>query len=68
MRRFGLHRDTGVCGTGIVAEGIEFSDGTTVLRWLGPNASTVVWPDIETAMKVHGHDGATRVLYIDYVQ
>lgn len=70
MRRFTLRRNvdvSGVSGTGTVAEGIEFSDGTVVMRWLSEAASTVVWPDIDTAMKVHGHDGATVVHYLDYV-
>jgi hypothetical protein len=37
MKRFRLVRDrdvSGVSGTGIVAEGTMFSDGTCVLRWL----------------------------------
>ena len=36
-------------------EGVIFSDGTVALRWLTPLASTSVWPDIETALGVHGH-------------
>lgn len=68
MRRFVLRRDedvTGVSGTGVVAEGVEFSDGTAVIRWLGQNRSTVVWPDVATAEAVHGHDGRTRVVMED---
>jgi len=37
MRRFLLVRDcdpSGVSGTGIVAEGVQFSDGTAVMHWL----------------------------------
>ena len=36
-------------------EGVVFSDGTCVLRWLTPLRSTSVWPDLDTAMGVHGH-------------
>jgi hypothetical protein len=36
-------------------EGVVFSDGTTVLRWLTPLRSTSVWADLETALGVHGH-------------
>ena len=64
MRAFRLKRDvdpTGVSGTGFVAEGIEFTDGTVVVRWLGETPSTVVWPSLDAAMKVHGHDGKTVV-------
>lgn len=66
MRTFTMVRDTdvtGYSGTGEVAEGIEFTDGTVVIRWRGPTASTVIWPDRQTAMRVHGHDGATRFEY-----
>jgi hypothetical protein len=55
---------TGVSGTGIVAEGIQFSDGTCALRWIvGDHRSTVIWPDIEGIKAVHGHDGKTQVRF-----
>jgi len=60
------HQDvTGVSGEGHVADGVEFVDGTVVLRWFGDYASTVVWDDLATAMHVHGHDGRTRVEWAD---
>jgi hypothetical protein len=68
MRRFRLERDgdvTGVSGVGVVAEGVQFTDGTVVLRWLGRTPSTVVWPDIVAARTVHGHDGRTRFVQLD---
>jgi len=64
MRTFELVRGvdvSGVSGTGAVAEGVEFSDGVVVLRWRGDNPSTVVWANLSAALKVHGHDGSTRV-------
>ncbi len=70
-RRFLLQRDTdvtGVSGTGIVAEGVEFSeDGLVVLRWIGGFPTSVVFHDrgIESVIAVHGHDGATRVVWLD---
>lgn len=39
-------------------EGVVFSDGTTVVRWLTAAQSTSVWADFETLWKVHGHDDA----------
>ncbi len=69
MRRFITVRDTdvsGVSGTGVVTEGIEFTDGTVVIRWLGELKSTAVYPDIDTFIKIHGHDGATKVQWVDY--
>ncbi|RBO78309.1 hypothetical protein [Nocardia puris] len=70
-RTFYLQRDTdvtGFSGTGIVADGVEFPDGTAVLRWRGEHASTVVWPSVDTALAVHGHDGATRLVWTDETQ
>lgn len=66
--RFLLKREqdvSGVSGTGIVAEGIQFTDRTVVLRWLGKTASTVIWDTLEDAMKVHGHDGRTIVVWVE---
>ena len=68
MRRFFLQRDTdvtGVSGTGLVAEGVEFTDGTVVLRWLGEFCSTVAWDNLADMITIHGHDGATRVVWED---
>jgi hypothetical protein len=56
-----------VSGEGIVAEGIEFSDGSVCIRWKSATPSTVVWASLDDAMKVHGHDGATEVLWLDSV-
>lgn len=67
--RFLLRRTedvTGVSGTGVVAEGIQFSDGTVVVRWVtGDHRSTVLWPSIESVVAIHGHGGATVVQWID---
>lgn len=66
--RFLLQRDTdvtGVSGTGVVAEGVQFTDGTVAMRWLTAHRSTVLWGSIEEAEKVHGHDGKTRVVRLD---
>ena len=53
---------TGVSGTGIVAEGVEFRDGTVALRWVvGPSPSTSLWASIADLEAVHGHNGDTVV-------
>lgn len=56
---------SGVSGVGPVAEGVEWSDGTVSLRWKGDHPSTTFWqagiPAIEA---IHGHGGATEVLYL----
>lgn len=67
-RRFALVRDrdvTGVSGTGHVADGIAWRDGTVTVRWLGEHPSTVVWPSMASVRHVHGHGGATRVDWLD---
>jgi len=56
---------SGVSGTGTVAEGCVFSDGSVALRWHGPNPSTAVWPNLNGILAVHGHAGATVVRWLD---
>lgn len=68
LRRFLLVRDhdiSGVSGTGVVAEGVCFSDGTAAVRWRGEKQSTVVWNSIDDAIAIHGHGGATRIEWLD---
>lgn len=67
-RRFHLQRDTdvtGVSGTGRVAEGVMWSDGTVSVRWTGPMPSTVFWHSLDNALHVHGHGGHTRIVWDD---
>lgn len=60
------YRDpSGVSGTGVVAEGCEFTDGSVVLRWRGDNPATAVWPNLNAVLAVHGHGGATQVRWIE---
>lgn len=63
MRTFIVFRSadpTGVSGVGVVAEGIEFHDGTVAMRWRGMHRSTVVWKNLGEAVAIHGHDGRTE--------
>lgn len=76
-KRFVLQRDedeTGISGTGVVAEGVEFSDGVVALRWLVPasapgagNPTSVVFHDngISSVEKIHGHNGKTKIVWED---
>lgn len=75
MRMFEVVRTediTGISGTGIVAEGVEFSDGTVAMRWKevpedspnylrGVRATTVIHQNIKSVEALHGHNGATTV-------
>lgn len=68
LRRFLLIRDddkTGMSGTGVVAEGVEFSDGSCAMRWLTPVGSTGFYPSIKAVEYIHGHGGATRAVFAD---
>lgn len=56
---------TGVSGTGIVAEGVEFGDGSVAVRWAGEFPTTTVWDAIESVIAVHGHSGSTEVRWLD---
>jgi hypothetical protein len=54
---------SGVSGVGDVAEFCEFSDGSVAVRWLGEHPSTAVWGDIRDVEFIHGHKGATEILF-----
>lgn len=75
-KRFVLerHRDaSGISGTGVVAEGVEFTDGVVALRWIVPPEqpghgfpTSVVFHDhgIESVERIHGHNGATVIVWL----
>lgn len=67
MRTFNLvrHNDvSGISGTGVVAQGVEFNDGTVAMRWIvGEHRSTVLWANIEAVVAIHGHGGATELVW-----
>lgn len=63
-REFELYREvdvTGVSGTGVVADGVEFANGIVVMQWHGEHPSVAVWPSIEQVIATHGHEGKTVV-------
>lgn len=59
------HDVSGVSGTGRVAEGVVFSDGSAVLRWLSDWPTSVVFHDrgLDSIEAIHGHGGATRIVW-----
>lgn len=68
MRRFELHREvdeSGISGTGVVAEGVAFSDGTAALRWKAQYKSTAVYQSMADVEAIHGHNGQTKVVWFD---
>jgi hypothetical protein len=70
FRRFQLVRDvdpTGISGVGIVAVGCEFPDGVVAMHWSTSAlpSSTAVYDRIADVEAIHGHQGQTRVEFID---
>lgn len=63
MKIYRMVRDedvSGVSGTGIVGEVVEFSDGTATVRWLTEYRSTVVYASVEDAIRIHGQRGPLK--------
>lgn len=73
MKRFNVRRNidaTGNSGTGLIAEGVQFTDGRVAWHWSADTnalgvTSTIVYDSIEDAITVHGHGGLTIVEWID---
>lgn len=66
MRLFYLQRDedeTGISGTGTVAEGVEFDDGQCVISWLTRYHSVAIYPNVDELEAIHGHGGKTKVVW-----
>lgn len=56
---------TGVSGTGVVVWGIAFPDGRCAYRWNTPTATTSVADCVADVETIHGHDGKTKLLWLD---
>jgi len=68
VRRFCLVRDedvSGISGCGVVAEGVLFSTGRAVLAWVTRVQSVAIYDSMECLVSIHGHDGKTRVVWVD---
>ena len=58
MRRFTMRREfdvSGVSGTGLVLEGVQFSTGVVVIHWLTPppRGSISVFDSLEQFLSIH---------------
>lgn len=68
MRRLHLERDedvSGISGVGVVAYGVEFPDGSIVLRWDTKVRSTVHYDNVADLEIITGHGGRTRIVFDD---
>lgn len=69
MKLFYLNRiedESGISGTGAVAQGVEFDDGTCALRWMTEHRSSAFYESVETLEKIHGHNGKTELVWMRY--
>ena len=66
VKTFKLVRDcdvTGISGTGVVAEGVTFHSGQTVICWMRPPYTISVFSSPDAVLGVHGHGGNTRIVW-----
>lgn len=67
MKQFWLERVediSGTSGTGRVAEGVIFSNGWCAMHWLSKYTSVAFYQSVAELEAIHGHNGATRVVYL----
>jgi len=69
LKRFHLDRKVDVSGvSGIsnnIASGVLFEDGQVVIHWNTENASIGIYKNISDLLKIHGHCGATELIWDD---
>lgn len=68
FRRFIMCRlkdESGVSGEGLIAEGTKFSSGKCVISWTSDVHSVEVYDSIDEIVRIHGHEGKTRIVWID---
>lgn len=66
LRTFKLVRnedETGISGTGEVAVGVQFPDGTCAMQWQTEVRSTAFYKSIEDVEYIHGHGGKTLIVF-----
>ena len=67
IKNFHLNRtvdDSGISGTGIIAEGSVLSNGKCIVSWLSRTSSVEIWNSVEDMMKIHGHGDHTQIKFI----
>jgi len=64
MKQFELVRIedvSGISGTGIIAEGIQFSNGVCVLNWLTEHSSLGIYQSADELCAIHCHEGKSYI-------
>lgn len=65
MKTFYLLRHTdlsGNSGEGVVAEGVVFDSGISVMTWLSEVETITTFKSITDVKRIHGHGGLTEVV------
>ena len=65
MKIFYLNRtedESGVSGTGRIAQGFIFDNGKVCLTWLSEPPSVTIYDNIGEVHAIHGHQGKTEVV------
>lgn len=66
VRTFTLQRvedESGVSGTGTVAEGVEFSNGECAMVWFSHLPTRAFYPSVKVLEALHGHGGKTKIVW-----
>lgn len=70
-RLFYLIRDrdvVGVSGTGCVADGVVWQSGKVSMHWRGQHGSITVYDNLDSAIAVHCHGSASRIVFPDWLE
>ena len=65
MKVFYLNRaedESGISGTGRVAQGFIFDNGRVAVTWLSDHPSVTIYDNIGEVHAIHGHGGKTEVI------
>ena len=65
MKIFYLNRtedESGISGTGRVAQGFIFDNGKVCVTWLSEHPSVTVYDNIGEVRDIHGHAGKTEIV------
>jgi len=65
MKMFYLKRaedESGISGTGRVAQGFVFDNGKVAVTWLSEHPSVTVYDSIGEVSAIHGHGGKTEIV------
>lgn len=54
--------ESGISGTGKIAQGVIFDNGKVALTWLSEHPSVAMYDNIGDVRVIHGHEGKTEVV------